>query len=143
MEHMEYTLETVISCEKYVLADIARFGINGGKDVHEAILALLEELKAYRETGLTPEQVKELEDKHWSECRQIAQYSDLWKPYPDCVPLSGQEVIVQLKNEHICCASYDAEEPAAFIDDNRNFISAHDVVAWMPMPERYKGKNEK
>ncbi|MBE6825862.1 MAG: hypothetical protein E7511_03130 [Ruminococcus sp.] len=35
-----------------------------------------EELKAYRATGCTPEQVSELEDRHHSECMQIARYDD-------------------------------------------------------------------
>lgn len=34
------------------------------------------ELKAYRSTGYTPEQITELHDKHWNECRQIALYDD-------------------------------------------------------------------
>lgn len=42
----------------------------------ETHTAYLEELKAYRSTGYTPEQIKELHDKHWSECRQIALYDD-------------------------------------------------------------------
>lgn len=124
---MEYTLEMVINCERNILADIERHGIDGGKDTHSAILALLEELKAYRETGCTVGQVQELSKRGWM-------------PYPDNVPLNGQEVLVQLKNEHVCVATFDAEEPAAFIDDNRNFIDGYRVVAWMPMPERYKGE---
>ena len=34
------------------------------------------ELEAYRRIGYTPEQVQELHDKHWNECRQIALYDD-------------------------------------------------------------------
>lgn len=42
-----------------------------------------EELKAYRKTGYTPEQVQELHDKHWNECRQIALYDDQIKQMQD------------------------------------------------------------
>ena len=42
-----------------------------------------EELKAYRATGYTPEQVQELHDRHWMECMQIAQYSDTLTDRPD------------------------------------------------------------
>lgn len=33
-------------------------------------------LAEYEATGLTPEQIEELIDKHWEECRQIALYDD-------------------------------------------------------------------
>ena len=40
------------------------------------IAVLLVELGDYRAAGYTPEQVSELEDRHHSECMQIARYDD-------------------------------------------------------------------
>jgi hypothetical protein len=100
-----------------------------GRDVHNATIAMLEELKAYRETGLTPEQVKELEEKHWSECRQIAQYSDQWKPHPEIKPENGQEVLVQMRDGHITGGTYNEDDPAGFFDAHKEPIMGDDVGA--------------
>lgn len=140
---MKWAIEEIIMTCKDAIEKIGCTLLPDEKRVYRATIEFLEELKAYRETGYTPEQVKELAEKHRSEFTPIAQYSDRWKPYPEIEPEDGQEVLVQMRDWHITGGTYDDDNPAGFFDDHGEWIIGDDVVAWRSMPERYKGENEK
>lgn len=111
-----------------------------------------EELKAYRATGYTPEQVQELHDKHWMECMQIAHYdNDLnsnrgWIPCSERMPEKGIGVHVYAKRDDV---GYQFDAFVAYggsrwftYDSTKveplksNAVdSSYEITHWMPLPE--------
>lgn len=112
-----------------------------------------EELKAYRATGYTPEQVQELHDRHCMECMQIAHYdNDLnsnrgWIPCSERMPECGIMV-------HVFSVEDDVvHQFNAFMRDDGRWgsfeMNARDcgnkfstavapnikITHWMPLPE--------
>lgn len=117
-----------------------------------SVLEYLRELKAYRATGYTPEQITELHDKHWDECRQIAHYdNDLnsnrgWIPCSERMPDLGVAVHVYAKRDD---ARYQFDAFVAYsgskwftYDSTKveslksNAVdSSYEITHWMPLPE--------
>ncbi len=101
-----------------------------------------EELKAYRKTGYTPEQVQELHDKHWMECMQIAHYdNDLnsnrgWIPVSERLPEDGQEaLVITQKGKSVRFVRYNKTYNMFDIIGGLGTLGTYSVTHWMPLPE--------
>lgn len=107
---MKWSIEEIIMSFKDALEKSRSNLTPDEARVYRATIEFLEELKKYRETGYTPEQVKELEEKHQSEFRPISQYIDKRKPHPENEPENKQEFLARLRDERITFIENEAYE---------------------------------
>ena len=91
---------------------------------------------ADRPTGWIPVKWHEITDEE----REREGYPKDWVVYIDCeMPCDEQEILVQTKNGYI---RWDVcyEDGEFSLDSGWNW--ADDIVAWMPLPEPYKGGDD-
>lgn len=94
---------------------------------------LVERLAAYENTGLDPEEIKNLKNSRWI-------------PVEKEQPKNEDYILVSFENYPFSSiARYEEdEEGGAFYpgDDDRSYVSYGLFVnAWMPLPENYKGED--
>ena len=102
---------------------------------------LYEHLKSYEDTGLTPEQIIEIDKLYAEKCRELAEEKKKhrWIPVKNPPEENGG---------YICTLAGDlvgSEESFVGMSwyENGEWDDAEDVIAWMPLPEPYKeNKNE-
>lgn len=108
------------------------------------ILNALKELKAYRDTGLTPEKLVEIDRLYAEKCKE-AEGFEKWIPVSVKLPDKDGNYIVTIKN----LTGHNVSEREVFetfyIDcDGCGWVIAgwndNEVVAWKPLPEPYKGE---
>lgn len=89
---------------------------------------------------LQAQRIAELEDKHWSECVQIAQYDDearllrtkhAWRSVTSTPPKQYENVIVCTKSGRVTIAARHAER--AYFTPALHRVEH--VTHWMPLPE--------
>lgn len=91
------------------------------REVRKEAMTIYWALKKYEDTGLTPEQVRELAEE---------QQSRRWIPVEERLPEDGETVLCT-DGAYIYLTEYDADWDAAFGDMDG-------ITAWQPLPELYK-----
>lgn len=122
-------------------------GIKTGYWSPEKKEELVKALAAYEDTGLTPDQIKEMDELYHEKCREVAelQKKHRWIPAEEQLPGLDEVVLVQVSGkpaENITL--YDAVELAEYNPDEGWILEAYQEwedaapVAWMPLPELYQ-----
>ena len=107
----------------------------------------LYKLMRYEDTGLSPDQIKEMDELYREKCREVAelQKKHRWIPAEEQLPGLDEVVLVQVSGkpaENITL--YDAVELAEYNPDEGWILEAYQEwedaapVAWMPLPELYQ-----
>lgn len=115
----------------------------------------LEELKPYEDTGLTPEQIRELKEalsrENTQETARLSRDNDGWIPVQDKLPEDDVDVLITYADiddeiyTDICITTYGY----AYLGGNKldfkewrspfeYFRSNYKVIAWQPLPEPYR-----
>lgn len=76
--------------------------------------------------------------------REREGYPEEWDIHPDCLmPNDGDEILITVKGSK---GSRWVEKDTALIDEEHYLDSGYswvdDVIAWMPLPEPWKGESE-
>ena len=129
------------------------------KKIWEKFYGALWKLKEYEETGLSPDQVSELQDETQEQARamleRVAKLSDeiermkgeerqQWIPVTEKLPEPETKILVSFDNSTLPdIATYRLNDDGrgAFYqgDEDYTYLSAGFFVnAWMPLPETYK-----
>lgn len=100
------------------------------RGVYEAT-AVTERLAEYEDTGLTPEQIREIDRLYAELCQEIQRYRTKWVPVASLLPGNYEEVLVTMSDGYVTYDRYD-------VDCCEWDSGADDIVAWMPFPEPYR-----
>ena len=110
-----------------------------------AIATMLRELESYKETGLTPDQIREMDKLYTEKCKELAaeRAKNRWISCNERFPDADNYVLVSFEN----CSSPDIgryeedDSGGAFYPGNdEESYASHGlfVNAWMPVPESYQ-----
>ena len=91
---------------------------------------------------------KRLDD--WINSLPSAQPEQRWIPCSERLPEDGRQVLVYARSVHYALAKYDEMREAdgtykkqwVTFDAWKPFYTIKEVIAWMPLPEPYKGGSE-
>lgn len=107
---------------------------------------LAQRLAAYEDTGLDPEQIRELDELYAEKCKELAKHR--WIPVTERLPEDEEHlVLIQVSGklegnimleDAITMASYNVAD-GWILEMYPEWEDAH-PVAWMPLPEPYGGK---
>ena len=108
-----------------------RRAVIDAKVVKEFAMTLYWALKAYEDTGLTPEQVRELQERQ------------RWIPVSERMPVEPEEnpIFENKKLELYLVSVRNTDYAFRAFWNGKSFTdgwSKLDVIAWMPLPEPYK-----
>ncbi len=142
-------------CFEEYMYDLLQYGFN----TLEGIIAILyqqmwskcnlrERLKEYEDTGLTPEQIKDIDRLYTEKCKELGEVKDSrnksnWIPCNERLPNVGEygygDFIVTIKgaSEATALTYYDSNK--SWTDGIGNY---YEVIAWKPFPEVYKENSE-
>lgn len=119
-------------------------GIKTGYWSPEKKEELVQHLAAYEDTGLDPEQIRELDKLYAEKCKELAKYR--WIPVTERLPEDEDHlVLIQVSGkpedyitleDALMTASYDVAD-GWILETYPEWEDAH-PVAWMPLPEPYK-----
>ena len=100
------------------------------KAVKEEAMTLYWQLKKYEDTGLTPEQLLELDGLYLEKCREVAALrgQNRWIPVEERPPEDLQEVLAT-DGQYVYLVEYDSDYGYGDMDG---------ITAWMPPPEPYQ-----
>lgn len=123
------------------------------KDVAEKLYGALCKLKAYEDTGCSPDDVERLNDFTQSEAAKLLQKLNAeekkheWIPVEERLPELGEYVLISFSNFSVpAIGRYDEDEEggAWFVGDETESLVSQDmfVNAWMPLPEPYRAEVE-
>ena len=110
-------------------------------EVSEKLYGALWKLMEYEDTGMTPEQVEELNTFDGSqavratEALQEEQRKHRWIPVAERLPEGGEEVQVTVRRGYADIGYYDESKEEWWASDDAGIM---DVIAWKPMPEPYQ-----
>ncbi len=129
---------------------------------------LVQVLAAYENTGLTPDQIKEMDELYHEKCREVAKLTTevqhavdqwniwseayqkdvrYWIPVEEQLPEDDNYILVAFKNFStplIGCYVRDGAGGAFYVGDDESCIGQDLIVnAWMPLPEPYRSRNLK
>lgn len=102
---------------------------------------LVDRLAEYESTGLSPEQLKNVDVAYKELSKEVAKYR--WIPIEERLPKSGDYILVSFANfiiPDIGIYRRDKDGGAFYPgDDDRSYVSYGLFVnAWMPLPEVYE-----
>ena len=106
------------------------------KELWERLYGALWKLMEYEDTGLAPEEIERLKDKH------------RWIPVEERLPEEDVIVLVTVSGFCDCITFSNAIQLGSFCSDGSWFIEGYpdwddpEVTAWMPLPAPYQ-KEEK
>lgn len=110
---------------------------------------LVQRLAAYEDTGLSPEQIVEMDELYAEKCKDLEseRRKHRWIPVEERLPDTYDYVIVTEQNGFVSAAWYSNTcglwtDMADMADDDYD-ESSIDVLAWMPMPEAYQPEGRK
>ena len=118
---------------------------NGGgctKNMCDFAVEVCDKLAAYEDTGISPEQIREIDRLYSEKCRELAEEKKKhrWIPVKNPPEENGG---------YICTLAGDmvgSEESFVGMSwyENGEWDDVEDVIAWMPLPEPYKeNENER
>lgn len=109
---------------------------------------LAQRLAAYEDTGLDPEQIRELDELYVEKCKELAKHR--WIPVTERLPEDEEHlVLIQVSGkpegnimleDAITMASYNVDD-GWILEMYPEWEGAH-PVAWMPLPEPYGGERK-
>lgn len=102
-------------------------------------------LKAYEDTGLTPEQIREIDRLYAEKCKELAALQGSWIPVEESLPEDSKYILLSFSNVSLpMVGRYEKEEEggAFYLGDcdEEDTCVANDlsVNAWMPLPRPYR-----
>ena len=103
-------------------------------------LEVYDKLAAYEDTGISPEQIREIDRLYSEKCRELAEEKKKhrWIPVKNPPEENGG---------YICTLDGDlvgGEDSFVGINwyENGEWDDAEDVIAWMPLPGPYEGERD-
>lgn len=118
------------------------------KEIPEKLYGALWELMDYEDTGLDPEQIRELDELYAEKCKELAKYR--WIPVMERLPEDEEAlVLIQVSGkptnnitleDALMMASYNVDD-GWILEMYPEWEGAH-PVAWMPLPEPYGGERK-
>ena len=105
------------------------------KNTREKMYGAFYKLLNYEDTGLDPEQIRELDELYAEKCKELAKHR--WIPVTERLPEDDSMVLVSCRTKK----GIDSVNRAYYSDGYwHGSGSMSGVVAWMPLPEPYGGK---
>lgn len=105
----------------------------------------LNRLSDYEDTGLTPEQIRQIDVLYAEKCREVAelQKAQRWIPVEERMPEDDNYIFMAIADcpfPIIGRYKEDAEGGAFYIGDENNSCVSQDlyVAAWRPFPDPYR-----
>lgn len=121
------------------------------KEVWEILYGALYKLLKYEDTGLDPDQIREMDKMYLKKCREVNKlegrlklWNAGWTPVEMRLPDPDEYVLVSFENFSLPMIgryTVDDDDSGTFwIGDEEESFVQHDlfVNAWMPLPEPYK-----
>ena len=111
------------------------------RETYEILYGALCKLLAYEETGLTPEEIENLNDFEKSQVGKMLkrlneeQRKHRWIPVEERMPEDESEVLVSINTGHVFTGYY--EDGEWYIPVEPDY-----PIAWMPLPEPYEKEGE-
>lgn len=115
------------------------------KNTREKMYGAFYKLLHYEDTGLDPEQIRELDELYAEKCKELAKHR--WIPVTERLPEDEESlVLIQVSGkpegnimleDAITMASYNVAD-GWLLEMYPEWEDAH-PVAWMPLPEPYGG----
>lgn len=110
------------------------------KNTREKMYGAFYKLLNYEDTGLDPEQIREMDELYAEKCKELAKHR--WIPVTERLPevedgITDEECpefIVAIKDATVSTTLKYSPDGTWF--DNNGYV--YSVVAWMPLPEPYK-----
>lgn len=101
-----------------------------------ALADVRETLMEYEDTGLTPDQLRELDRLYLEKCQEVAELKrrGAWIPVGDRLPEDGEVVQVTTRRGYTDVGYYDDSRGEWWTSDDDGLM---DVIAWMPLAEPY------
>ena len=104
--------------------------------------ACVEKLARYENTGLEPEQIRELDKLYLEKCLEVTALRDQqrWIPVAEWLPDLWQEVIAQDHYGNIMTVSclVNGSGAICFGEPDEWYAPVNDFISWMPLPEPYR-----
>ena len=95
---------------------------------YKEYLSIVQKLKAYEDTGLTPEEIMD------------GKLLTGWIPVEEQLPEPGREVLAYIKHNY-AKDGWRAYRVYEYTDHWVGMGNLCEVIAWMPLPEPYKPEN--
>ena len=132
--------------------------VRSGCTIFDVLYRAIQKLGAYEDTGLMPDEIGKLNAETQEEARKMlekvaklsekiekAQERTRWIPVTERLPESGSMVLVSLEGisiPDIAECGGTSQEGIKFRPVDNDFAYAKGIVAWMPLPEPYREKEE-
>lgn len=121
------------------------WGMNNGfnmSKVPSELYGALYKLKDYEETGMSPEQLEEIDRLYLEKCEEVnrlrAELEEKeWIPVDERLPEDKQQVLITNWDHSVFLARYDENEERFY-----NNFTLPLILAWQPLPEPYKESEE-
>lgn len=107
------------------------------KEVKKHAMTLYWTLKKYEDTGLTPEQIRQIDVLYAKKCREVAdlQKAQRWIPVEERLPEDEEMVMVTCQTKSGRRSVNRAWYGEGFWHGSGSMSG---VIAWMPLPEPYQ-----
>lgn len=109
-----------------------------------------QELERYKNTGLTPEQIREIDKLYLRKCQEVnaLREENRWIPVSERMPDSGENekyydmLIISLDNLRVVSGFYRDDVGIWFGNLEGTIYKkiTSKVIAWMPLPEPYRSE---
>ena len=132
--------------------------VRSGCTIFDVLYRAIQKHGAYEDTGLMPDEIGKLNAETQEEARKMlekvaklsekiekAQERTRWIPVTERLPESGSMVLVSLEGisiPDIAECGGTSQEGIKFRPVDNDFAYAKGIVAWMPLPEPYREKEE-
>lgn len=132
--------------------------VRSGCTIFDVLYRAIQKLGAYEDTGLMPDEIGKLNAETQEEARKMlekvaklseeiekAQEKTRWIPVTERLPESGSMALVSLEGisiPDIAECGGTSQEGIKFRPVDNDFAYAKGIVAWMPLPEPYREKEE-
>lgn len=107
------------------------------RNTYERIYGVSQKLMEYEDTGLTPEQIRQIDVLYAKKCREVAdlQKAQRWIPVEERLPEDEEMVMVTCQTKSGRRSVNRAWYGEGFWHGSGSMSG---VIAWMPLPEPYR-----